>query len=269
MQDSPYISLIIPMYNASEYVEKCFEMIEKQTLDNIEAVFVDDCGSDGTLASISSAVSSYSGGKRFVVVQTESNSGPGAARNLGLSKASGEYVCFVDCDDEIFPDYCEKLYREAVKYKADMVSCNAMSGDDILCSPAAGGTLSKAARKKILRSFVTYLWTYAFRREFISAENISFPPQRSSEDSCFVACAWLKASRVAHVESVLYKYIRREGSVSSRRDRSRSSSRMASLRAFYKYASDRGLLSDYRFEIWLIMLKKGYLPSLFDRLENI
>lgn len=269
MQERPYISLIIPVYNASEYVAGCLEMIDRQTLDNIEAVFVDDCSTDDTLALISSAVSSYTGEKRFSVVSTESNSGPGAARNAGLAKASGEYVCFVDCDDEFFPDYCEKLYREAVKYDADIVSCNAMSGDDVLCSPRAGGSLSKVARKRILRSFVTYLWTYAFRREFIMSGGISFPRQRSSEDTCFVACAWLKASRVAHVESVLYNYIRRAGSVSRKRDSSRGSSRVSSLRAFYKFASDGGFMAEYRFEVWLIMLKKGYLPSLIDRLTNL
>lgn len=267
--ERPYISLIIPVYNASEYVLACFSMIENQTLENVEAIFVNDCSTDDTLALVSSAVSSYYGQKSFSVVSLESNSGPGAARNAGLAQASGEYVCFVDCDDEIFPEYCERLFREAVKYNADIVSCNAMSGDDVLCSPGAGGSLSKVARKRVLRSFVTYLWTYAFRREFILSGGISFPAQRSSEDSCFVACAWLMAARVAHVEKVLYNYIRRAGSVSCRRDKSRSSSRMASLRAFYKYASDRGCLSEYRFEIWLIMLKKGYLPSIFDKLKNI
>lgn len=265
----PSVTLIIPLFNASSFVERCTAMCEAQTMDEVEIVFVDDCSTDGTAARVRRFIDGYSGPKRFILTSTDRNCGPGAARNLGISAASGEYLCFVDCDDEIDPRYCELLHSEAKRFDADIASCNASCGGKVLRSPSFCGEISVSARKRILRGFVTYLWTYAFRREFIISSGISFPERRSSEDSCFVACAWLSASRAAHTDEVLYSYLPTPSSVSRRKDRRRGSERMASLKAFYKYASDSGLLKEYRMETGLIMLKKGYLPSISDRLKNI
>lgn len=265
----PSVTLIIPVFNASSFVERCASMCAAQSLDEVEIVFVDDCSTDGTAALLKRFIETYNGAKRFVLTSTGHNSGPGAARNFGIAAASGEYLCFVDCDDEIDSRYCENLYCAAKRFDADIASCNASCGGKLLRSPSLCGEISVSARKAVLRTFVTYLWTYAFRREFIISSGISFPERRSSEDTCFVACAWLSAARAAHTDDVLYSYLPAPSSVSRRKDRRRAAQRMASLRAFYKYASDGGFLKEFRMEIRLIMLKKGYLPSLFDRLKNI
>lgn len=265
----PSVTLIIPLFNASPFVERCASMCATQSLDEVEIVFVDDCSTDGTSALVRRFIDTYNGAKRFILTSTPRNSGPGAARNIGIAAASGKYICFVDCDDVIDSRYCENLYSAAKRFDADIASCNASCSGKVLRSPSFCGEMSVSARKRILRTFVTYLWTYAFKREFIISCGISFPERRSSEDTCFVACAWLSAARAAHTDDVLYSYLPTPSSVSRRKDRRRAAQRMASLKAFYKYASDSGLLKEYRMEIGLIMLKKGYLPSFFDTLKNI
>lgn len=265
----PSVTLIIPVFNASAFVERCTSMCAAQTLDDVEVVLVDDCSTDDTAARVSRFMDTYNGAKRFVLTSTPCNSGPGAARNAGLAAASGEYVCFVDCDDEIDTRYCEKLYSAAKRFDADIASCNASCGGKVLGSPSFCGAISVSIRKRILRTFVTYLWTYAFRRDFLVSEGILFPEQRSSEDTCFVACAWLSAARTAHTDEVLYSYLPTPTSVSRRKDRGRAAQRIASLGAFRRFASSRPDFRRYLPEIYFVMLKKGYVPSVIDFFKNL
>ena len=272
----PRISLIIPVYSASRYIAPCVVGLQAQTMDEIEVLFVDDCDPEESLEIARRMLADYLGPKHFRFFKTEVNGGPGAARNLGLSQAEGEYVAFVDCDDTLEPDYCERLYAAAEAHQADVVCCDAYVGEfgnpegRVLSGPSfEAGELSVATRKKILRSFVTYLWTYLFRRKFLMDNEIQFPNEHSSEDSCFVTCAWLTASRAVHIEASLYHYIVRETSVSKRRDRSRAKSRIASMRQMKAYARSRGLHRTYGAEIRLLMLKKGWLNALRDRIRNL
>lgn len=270
------ISLIIPVYGATRYIAPCVAGLLAQTMDGIEVLFVDDCDPDASLDTARLMLADYQGPKQFRYLRTPVNGGPGAARNLGLSEAKGEYVAFVDCDDALEPDYCAQLYAAAVAHHADVACCDAYMGEfgnpagKVLGGPSfEAGELTPKVRKRILRSFVTYLWTYLFRREFLLENEIRFPAEHSSEDSCFVTCAWLTAARAVHIESPLYHYIIRGTSVSKRRDRSRARSRIASMRAMKAYARKHGLHRTYGFEIRLLMLKKGWLNALRDRLVNL
>ena len=270
------ISLIIPVYGASHYIASCVAELQAQTMDAIEVLFVDDCDPESSLDIARTMLSEYTGPKQFRYLRTEANGGPGVARNLGLSEAKGEYVAFVDCDDALEPEYCERLYEAAVAHRADIVCCDAYIAEfghqasGSLYGPVFhAGELSTKVRKQILRSFVTYLWTYLFRREFLLENEIRFPAEHSSEDSCFVTCAWLTAARAVHIDIPLYHYIIRSTSVSKRHDRSRARSRIASMRAMKDYARKRGLHRTYGFEIRLLMLKKGWLSALRDRLVNL
>lgn len=274
--DTIHISLIIPVYGATRYIAPCIAGLQAQTMEEIEVIFVDDCDPDASLDIARQMVADYQGPKQFRFLKTPVNGGPGAARNLGLSEARGEYVAFVDCDDTLEPAYCTRLYEAARTHQADIACCDAYIGEfgnpagRVLSGPTfEAGALTVPVRKKILRSFVTYLWTYLFRREFLLRNEIRFPHEHSSEDSCFVTCVWLTAERAVHIEESLYHYIIRSTSVSKRRDRSRAKSRIASMRAMRDYARAHGLQRTYGCEIRLLMLKKGWLNALRDRLRNL
>ena len=120
----PEVSIIVPVYNASEYIIPCIESLISQTLDDIEIILVDDHGQDDSISKVQSFVSEYKGSKSFVFAETPHNSGPGAARNVGLKCANGEYIAFVDSDDTIDADFCETLHRIAVEHSSDLACCD-------------------------------------------------------------------------------------------------------------------------------------------------
>ena len=116
----PVISVIIPVYNAEKYLEKCLNSVIKQTLKDIEIICINDGSTDGSL----NILQKYSEkDKRFIIID-QKNSGQSVARNKGLSVAKGEFIGFVDSDDWIDDDFYEKLYDAAIEYKADIAAGN-------------------------------------------------------------------------------------------------------------------------------------------------
>lgn len=105
------ISIILPVYNVENYIEACFNSIISQTItQGIECVIVDDCGKDHSIEIVEKLVASYEGDIHFKIVHHVSNKGLSAARNTGIKEAKGEYLYFLDSDDEIIPETLEKMY---------------------------------------------------------------------------------------------------------------------------------------------------------------
>ena len=269
----PKLSIIIPVYAASQTLESCLESVLAQTFDEIEVVLVDDHGPDDSIALAREYLKDYAGPKRFLFTETLVNAGPGPARNKGLETASGEYVAFLDSDDRLDPAFCEKLYRAAAGTTADLACCDAICHEGtqtrLLENPLfPDGPLSEKMRERIMRRLVTYLWTYVFRREFLLENHISFPAFRSAEDSCLVCCSWLSAKRVARVREPLYHYRVAPQSLSSRRDPTRWKQRLSSLRSFETYARTCGLYRQHRRLIRRLVIRKGWLLAVRDYLTN-
>ena len=120
------ISIIIPTYNVEAYIEECLESVAAQTWQGeLECIVVDDCSSDSTIQVIKAFIENYKGKIQFTLLQQKENQRQGAARNVGLKLASGDYVLFVDSDDTITPDCLEIMTDGLKKYpKADYVMCN-------------------------------------------------------------------------------------------------------------------------------------------------
>ena len=117
----PFVSVIIPCYNAKEYITRTIDALENQTYEDFEIVFVDDCSTDGT----HDFLKEYGGKEHKFAVQvgrTKQNSGPALARNLGISMAKGKYIAFCDSDDWYDNDFIEKMVC-GVSSGADMVFC--------------------------------------------------------------------------------------------------------------------------------------------------
>ena len=105
------ISIILPVYNVENYIEACFNSIISQTItQGIECVIVDDCGKDHSIEIVEKLVASYEGDIHFKIVHHTSNRGLSVARNTGIKEAKGEYLYFLDSDDEIIPETLEKMY---------------------------------------------------------------------------------------------------------------------------------------------------------------
>ena len=113
----PKVSVILPVYNVEKYLKQCMDSIVNQTLKDIEIICVDDGSTDASL----SILKEYEKEDDRVKVICQQNAGAGAARNNGLSIATGEYLSFLDSDDFFSLDMLEKSYAEAKKEDADLI----------------------------------------------------------------------------------------------------------------------------------------------------
>ena len=118
MQRVPKVSVIIPVYCSQGRISETLRCLQNQTLQELEFIFIDDKGCDGSFDIILGAASTDS---RIVCIANDTNRGPGASRNKGIEIARGEFIAFVDADDMISHDFYEKLYEKAQKTGALVV----------------------------------------------------------------------------------------------------------------------------------------------------
>ncbi len=116
--ENPIVSVIVPVFNAEAYIEKCILSIIEQSFKDIEIIIVDD-GSDDFSTPILYTFKDLD--KRIEIIR-QKNSGPSVARNVGIQNAKGKYIAFVDADDWIEENYIEKLYESITKNKADIAA---------------------------------------------------------------------------------------------------------------------------------------------------
>lgn len=268
------VSVIIPVYRAKDTLEACLASVAAQTLDELEAVLVDDHGDDGSIDVARAFIEAYDGPKEFRLAATPANAGPGAARNCGIEAASGDYVAFLDSDDTLEADFCRLLYEAAQSADADLavgsIVFDRPDGTALLRTnpPVEPGPFEGTAKRRYLRRFKAYFTTYLYRRSLLLESGIRFPGTRSAEDSCFLICALLAARRIAPADGARYHYRIDEASISRRPDPGRWRQRLASLRAMEAFARDKGLYRPYCGTIRLLVLKKGWLMALKDYLTN-
>ena len=270
---TPHISLIVPVYNAASYIEACLASLMAQTMDDIELLLVDDHGSDNSIQLAQAYLEAHPTSKQVRFLATPRNMGPGAARNVGIHAARGEYVGFVDSDDVVSPNFCEQLYAAAIARDADLAYCQAqlVKPDEVLPihNPVIeGGAFEGERRRFFLTRYITLFVSFLYRRSLLDEYGIVFPYTRSAEDSYFLTCALLAAQRIACVDEPLYQYLVHEESLSEVRNPKRYADKIKSFDLLLDFAKEKGLYAANKTELDYIYLKKGYLLSLLTYLYN-
>lgn len=115
------VTIGIPVYNVEKYVRRMMDSALAQTFSNIEFLVCDDCGTDGSMEIIREYQQSHPRGKDIRIVRQPQNGGLGRARNRIIEEASGVYLYHLDADDAIAPNTIELLYKNAIKYNAEIV----------------------------------------------------------------------------------------------------------------------------------------------------
>ena len=114
------VSVIIPVYNVEDYLEKCLDSVINQTLKDIEIIVVNDGSPDNS----QKIIDKYRKKDKRIISVMKENGGQASARNLGIKKSHGEFLCFVDSDDWIELDMLEVLYNNAKENHSDIVTCD-------------------------------------------------------------------------------------------------------------------------------------------------
>lgn len=119
------LSVIVPVYNVRQHIEKCVRSLFHQTLDGVEFIFVDVCSTDDSISILQSLLVEYQNlADNIIIIRHKQNRGVSVARNRGLAQARGEYVIFLDSDDWIDEQMLQKMYLAASTAKADVVMCD-------------------------------------------------------------------------------------------------------------------------------------------------
>ena len=269
------ISIIIPFYNAAKHIDRCVKSILSQTYRDFEVLFIDDCSTDDSLAILQQKYNEEKIEIPFRFYKTQVNSGPGVARNLGLQNAIGEYILFIDIDDTMDKEMIEQLIEEAEKHNLDIVECQALKIEDgenehdLLSNPSfAGKNITDKRRRKLLTTYVAYLWTMLFKRQFLTDNNILFPPQRNSEDSVFIACCLLLVERLGQVQKPLYYYRIYKDSLPNKTNDNKYIEKRNAFDFLLDFTKRKNLYHSYEKELEYCYLKKGYLRPLLDYLKD-
>ena len=198
------ISVIVPVYNGEAYIEKCFENLSKQTLKELQIIFVDDGSSDKSWELIKKCAEIS---ERVVAIH-QNNKGVSVARNTGITKASGKYLGFVDVDDVIDDDMFELLYTYAINHDLDVLGMESVGEKGELSVFEDKNTLlTMFFTQKILMSACNKI----FRRSM--EPTVHFPEGiRINEDLMAVYKAFCTSNRVGCINIEKYHYIRHEGS---------------------------------------------------------
>ncbi len=211
--DDIKVSVIIPIYNAHEFLTSALESIVAQDLREIEIICVDDGSTDRSL----DIIKAFKDRDQRIRIITENNAGPAAARNKGLSRARGKYIFFLDADDFYEPNLISTLYTLAERAELDI----AIADFDIYNTKHArfehnvesehfdlltdGRVVSKSVYPDyILQCATGYVWNKMFRRDFLYENKLSFNTSlRIFEDVHFVTAALATASAIAKDGSIL------------------------------------------------------------------
>ncbi len=212
----PKVSIIVPVYSGKEYFVEMIDRLRNQTLKDIEIIFVDDRGPDGSFSLAELAAKEDS---RIVLLRNEKNMGPGPSRNRGIEKATGEFVAFVDADDLIPEDYYEKLYTKAKDTGALVVKCgraNLYADGRITYSSHLKDIETKLKKGvHLVNAFEREHTTAIYQRAHVLECGARNSDARQDEDTTFIMMALYKlsASKYAPVEGVYYYYRTREESI--------------------------------------------------------
>ncbi len=222
------ISVLVPVYNTKEYLERCFNSICRQTYENLEIILVDDGSTDGS----GMVCDEYAKNDARIRVVHQENGGLPAARRTGLKVASADYVSFVDSDDWIEPDMIETLWNALDENKADIsVGRQILDKGTTSHVEAERSIVSGCLDNEEIPHHIIYsddyshkgispnFWDKLYKKDLITRHqyNLDLNTKYAEDDIC-VFGALLDSKKVAVSEHPIYHYCRRDDSMTSYAD---------------------------------------------------
>lgn len=264
------ISVIVPAYNVEKYLRRCLDSLVYQTYPHLEILVIDDGSTDGTRGIIEEYVSRFAG-KVFLYAQE--NAGQAAARNNGISYATGDYIGFVDADDFVSPRMYEYLIQEAEEKDCDLVTCGYYGCDDEtgeiqVYQAGCRGEFDQSIfeNPEILRLNAPYPWNKLYRKELLENAGFAFPEGIIFEDLAAVFPLFLSAKKVGRVHEKLYYYIKgRKGGTMSTFDQ-RHMQILDALKIVDEKFIEKGAFE--KFQEILLFFHIRHIQARFDEMEK-
>lgn len=212
------ISVIVPVYNVADYLDRCVLSILNQTYDNLEIILIDDGATDGS----GKACDKYSEKDNRVCVIHQDNMGLSEARNSGLKVVTGKYIFFCDSDDYLQSDCLEKMLNRLQRDHADIVSCGFNTVYDETSSEKAARSVMNpypgrwSGRQSVIEmmrnsNVCSVVWNKLYKRELF--EGLSFPKGVQNEDEAITYKLLYRAGIVSYMPDTFYNYFQRNNSI--------------------------------------------------------
>lgn len=215
----PKVSVIVPVYNVEQYIERCARSLFEQTLEDLEYIFINDCTPDKSMEVLAWTLEDYPPRKKQVrIIEMPVNSGQAIVRKIGIEAAAGDYIIHCDSDDWVEPDMIEKLYLTEKQYNADAVVCDYFKNNEPVPSHISDKTgvncrdhfLSSAIACKGMQS----VWRFMVKREI--CQNIEFwPTQSQGEDLTMIIQIAYKCRDIRYLHIPLYHWRTVESSLTN------------------------------------------------------
>lgn len=209
------ISIIVPVYNTEQYLLRCFDSILSQSFTDFELLLIDDGSTDGS----GTICDSYAEKDNRIRVFHKENGGVSSARNLGLNEAQGEWICFVDSDDELLPNGLQ-IMTDGISNEVDMIMAgyHEFEGETLLTDTSKFGKDGLISRNDALlmmypsesMPYMGYPWGRLYKRNLVLEKDLSFDVHiKIKEDTLFVVeylCSI--QNQVYYISTPVYKYVK-------------------------------------------------------------
>ena len=213
------VSVIVPVYNTEKYLKNCVDSLLKQNFEDYEIIVINDL-SPGNAEEI---IKSYND-KKIVYIKNKTNKGIGYNRNLGIKKAKGEYVCFIDSDDYVKEDFISKMYNYSKENNLDLCVCDYVNVDE------KGNTLEEfnlsnfgitnyEENNKILCEINLAPWNKLYKKDMLVKNKIEFSETLKYEDLSFVALSIKNSKKIGKINEQLNYYTIHKNSETTTRDK--------------------------------------------------
>ncbi len=280
------VSIIVPIYNVSKYLDTCIESIIKQTYTNLEIILVNDGSTDNS----DDICKKWEQVDKRIIYINQKNSGVSVARNNGLTRATGEYVSFVDGDDYLEPNMIEKLHNFIIKNKVKVAMCgyyfiSSQEKKEIKYFNKDRIFDTNSNKKELLEQIIQFLgvpWGKLYSKDFLINNNIQFKVGlKRMQDTIFTLEAFELCDKIAYLNEPLYDYRYLQNSVCNKYSPDFSKTAKNILKYFKEYLDKYNLMNDYEYlyytkMILLIieMIKLQYIPDecdmpLFKKIRQI
>ena len=267
------ISIIIPVYNVCDYLERCLESVIKQSYSNLEIILVNDGSTDnsGKICNI------YSERDNRITVIHKLNGGLSDARNVGLRAASGVFFSFIDSDDFIHRDFIQDLYRMIIEYHADIAICGYERGNRETFSKKKKSNEEFVVfnSKEILHQWhskykhvETMAWNKLYRRELFEKNNIEYPVGYFNEDVQTTHLLVAEAEKIIITNKKLYYYFQRSGSITDGITNRKVNDNIFSQRKRLDFFKCNGYLEAYK-RLYIKLMKTFVYYCVFSDSEEI
>ena len=210
------VSIIIPVYNAEKYIERCLESILNSGVTDYEIICIDDGSTDDSLQLLREYEKKY----EQILVLTQKNSHAGIARNHGMQYARGEFIHFMDADDEVVPGAYSRIIQTAEALGADYLKIKAMAVDSEtgeripnayyeltnIPEESCNCILPEEKATELLLKTARGPWTAIVRRSYIEEQNLKFNGLRCANDRSFFVAVLANTKRLAVCKELLVRY---------------------------------------------------------------